>query len=405
MGLRQLVLAAGLRLGLGAPGGVQRGLQELALAGVQPVGVPLGQLVGLVQAGAAVEQVGRGGGVESIRSRRLPGGPARPPAPLLGALGELAVQAQVFAVGVQPLLEGRPLADQGLVGHLGPIQVGAHQAGGGQHLQHGLHIRLLLGVGGQLVQAGAAAGVLHALAQLGQAQEDAPGDGLGGRRQPAVHVLGGAGDGLAHPTGGGVAAQGQGAPLAALPGLQQGVGEQRQRPLLLAHLVQDQVHQPGLELPGAAAAGAGRLGRRLDGLAQLVRRHGSDVGLVGLQRLAQPVVLGAAVVEIGPQGDQDAQRGGALLGGGRQQRVDEGAPLGRVFAQGEALLELVDHQQQVRVGTAQQPAGIQVQAARVFGQVVDQGGGGGDRFRLARQAGGQAVQRVSGGGEHVHRAG
>jgi len=86
-------------------------------------------------------------------------------------------------------------------------------------------------------QARPPAGVLGALAQLGQAHEDGAGDGLFVGCKPVVDAFGGLGERLAHPAGGGVAGQGEIAPLAAAPGFQQGVREQRQGARLLADLL------------------------------------------------------------------------------------------------------------------------------------------------------------------------
>ncbi len=72
------------------------------------------------------------------------------------------------------------------------------------------------------------------------------------------------GNGAAHAARGGVAAQGQDTTPAPLPGFQQGMRKQRQRPGLMTHIVEEQIRQPRLQLPAAAA------GWLFDGAAQLV---------------------------------------------------------------------------------------------------------------------------------------
>ena len=126
--------------------------------------------------------------------------------PLAGGLGQLPVRAEPGAVGVDPLAELLPAADEGLVGDLniagglplagllggaftafglsgllpgpcGPFAaLGGDQAGVGQLADDLLDGRPL-GLGGdQLVERGAALGVLGPLAGLGQPQEDAAAD-------------------------------------------------------------------------------------------------------------------------------------------------------------------------------------------------------------------------------------
>ncbi len=103
-------------------------------------------------------------------------------------------------------------------------------------------------------------------------------------------------------------------------------------------------------------------------------------------------MFGAASQEVGAHGDHDAQP--AVGGGGGEEPVDEGVPLGRVAAEGVQLLELVDDQPGVRVRVRHG-----VQAVRVGGHRCGAGGedaygrGGGCRVGTgarARAGGAQA---------------
>ena len=88
-----------------------------------------------------------------------------------------------------------------------------------------------------------------------------------------VQVFSGVGDGPAHAARLGIAGQGQGAPLAAFPGLEQGMGKQRQCAGLVADLAEDQVHQTRLK--GVIAERS----RPFDRPAQLGGAHRTDIFL------------------------------------------------------------------------------------------------------------------------------
>ena len=80
----------------------------------------------------------------------------------------------------------------------------------------------------------------------------------------AVHGLGGLRDRAADPAGGLVAVDGEGPPFAALPRLQQRVGQQREGAGLVLDLADQQVDEPGFDHePGLA-------GRCFDGGAQVL---------------------------------------------------------------------------------------------------------------------------------------
>ena len=222
---RRLELTPALRLALGhfplrrLPGCGQKGAFERAKLG----GVLARPLERLLQSHAAIQ-----------KSRV-----AAEPLPLLRRRAELAPQPQALAVLVEPVAEGRPLADQRLVGDLGRLLVQRDQTGLGQDLQHRADGRFLVGTPRQLGDRRPPAGILRALAQLGQLDEDAPGDRLLRACQTvSEHPLGGLGEGTLDPARRGVAGQRQPAPAPPLPGLQQRVRQQGQRPGLLADVAQ-----------------------------------------------------------------------------------------------------------------------------------------------------------------------
>ena len=134
---------------------------------------------------------------------------------------------------------------------------------------------------------------------IGQSQENVARDGLLLLVQPPVNRLRRLGDGAVHAARLGVAIQREGVTLAAFPGLQHGVGKQGQRAGFFAHVAEEQINQARLKVPAADARGF------LDGPAQFLRRHRPDVDLVVLQRQAQILELGAVLVKVGAQGDDD----------------------------------------------------------------------------------------------------
>ncbi len=127
-----------------------------------------------------------------------------------------------------------------------------------------------------------------------------------------------------------VALDGQRAPVSALPGGAQRVGEQRQRAGFPGHLADHQLDQPGFEpQPGQAARAPPPPAR--------ARRRSSLPSRSWLAETARASVgVGAeAPVHVGPQPDHHRTAGG-------QQRVDVGQPPVGVVAQGEELLELIN---------------------------------------------------------------
>ena len=119
-----------------------------------------------------------------------------------GGIPELPVQADAFAVLVEPAPQRRPLADQDLVRDLGGALAERHQPRVGEPLEQALDDLGRDPLRHQLVDRGPPAGLRDALAQLGEPQKHAPGQlaPVGGQRSD--HGVGGLGDRRRHATAG-----------------------------------------------------------------------------------------------------------------------------------------------------------------------------------------------------------
>ena len=141
------------------------------------------------------------------------------------------------------------------------------------------HVCGLLAPRRQLGDADAAARVLRALAELGQAQEDVAGERLLlGRERVVVDRLRRLRDRPAHAARLQVAEQRQHAVAATPPRLEQAVREQRQRARLTDDVVEIAFDQAGFEHE------AGVLGGPLDRPPQLLLAHRPDERLAILER-------------------------------------------------------------------------------------------------------------------------
>ena len=264
----------------------------------------------------------------------------------------------------------------------GVVGARRQQAGLGERGDHRVDLVLLARAGDQLGPGGATAGVLGALAGLGEAQQHAAGDGLALGAHAAVDRVGAAGQGPLDPARGGVGLEGQRPAAAALPDLEQQVLHQREGPGAVGDVGEDAAREPGLELE------AGPLGRLLDGPAQAARVQRAEQHLLGGDERAQLGVLGQAAVEVGTHRDHD-HRAPAGDAGRVHQVAEEGRALALVGAEGEGLLELVDDHEDALVVRAavERPRDGQVEAALVGSEV------GGARRARAR-AGGAAGRRA-----------
>ncbi len=262
--------------------------------------------------------------------------------PGVGRLGQVPVHTHSFAVVLDPAAQPGPGRDQGFVGHLDHVAVQGEQPGTGQCFHH------LGGVApagaGQFCALDGTAGVGSAVTGDDHAQQHPAGGSRLVLGEPAVDLLGGPGDRAVQASRCLVPRHGQCLAAAAAPGLQQRVGQQRQS----AGFVGDLLDQPGGQ--SAFHGQPGGRGRLYDGVAQFRRAHrcGQEVGVA--QRVGQVTVFGTAAVEVAAHRQQHAQ---AALGlPGCQQQIDEVSALGRVVAEGEDLLELVDDHEGVRLGVA-----------------------------------------------------
>ncbi len=179
----------------------------------------------------------------------------------------------------------------------------------------------------QLGAADAAFGVLGGVADRGQPDEQRPGQFLLPVGQPGEGRLGSAGQGALEPARGPEALQRQGVALAAVPGLQQRVGEQRQSARVLGAVRDELGHQGGFDGVAGRARGLD------DGGTQLVGGHRADGDLRGAHGVDQRGEVRAVAVEVGPYAQHDAMLGDLL---------DEPATNLAVLTEREDLLELVD---------------------------------------------------------------
>nr|WP_125803447.1 hypothetical protein [Actinoplanes sp. ATCC 53533] len=359
--------AAGLLLVLLHP---VAGREEEALGLVEPVGGPL--LPGRQPAAAPQERV--------VAPVLLPLG---------GRLGQPAVGPQLLPVGGQPRAQPRPAADQHLVRDGHRVLGAGHQPGPGQLVEDAGGRR----PAGQLRVRDVPAGVLGALAQGGQPQEDVLHDLLAGWFQLAEDPFRRPGHGLGDAARLPVAGEGQQPALAAVPGLQQRVRDQRQRAGLVGDVGQHRVHQRRLDPV------AGPLGRAGDDGAQVGVVHRADQHLPVPQGRDQAGMPGAVRVEVRTHAEHDAGPVGAA-GGDGQQAVQKQPPGAVVAAEREDLLELVDHDDQqvdAGVGGHRLPDG-QRPVGRGGAQVGVQGRGG--HALPGRQRGGQLLHRLGARGQH-----
>ena len=261
----------------------------------------------------------------------------------------MPVESQALAILFQPAAKRGPFADQGLVSDFSHPIVDGDQTRVGQESQDFPNARPVFGRGDQFLECGPPAGLSGCIvfAELSQAQEDVAGDPLLlGIQLIPEDVIGGFGDRPSHSAGGQVARDGERAPSASVPGLQERMREQGQRAgfrrltPFRAHVVQQNLHQAGFELPFASAR------RFFDGAPQFICAHRAEERLPAGQRFPQVRVGTAMWIEVGAQGDDD-EDGPTRLDGRGHQVVDERTPLRFLPAQGEEFFELVDQKQEL----------------------------------------------------------
>ena len=200
----------------------------------------------------------------------------------------------------------------------------------------------------ELAPVGAATGVLCALSERDQSQEELPGCILGGLAQPRVDLLGATGErsrDSAHRLIGGTQ---EDAPLAALVQLGQCVLEQRERAGLVRDVGDHLREQARLERRADA------LGRPRDRTLELVGPQRHDRLDVVAEQLGEAAVEQRPVVEVGSQRGHDAQPAMGIGDRSLEHREEVRSPL-VVFDQCEDLLELVENEHELRVVARQDP--------------------------------------------------
>ncbi len=309
--------------------------------------------------------------------------------------------AHVIAAGLDPFPQPSPLPQERLVRdlHGGGAGLGvaveceqAMLAEGVNHILHVLH-RLWIARGRrQCGTKDASPGGLDSFAQRDQPQKQLSRHLLARRAQPGVQRFGAAGQRARHPADGLVGFSRQQSPFAPLEQLGQGILEHRQRARLLAHVRHDGGDQPRLQL------GPGLLRRFSDRLRQVLRgeRH-DDLGSLAHQA-AELWVHQRAVVEVGPQGDDDPHPA-AGVAHGRMQAPHQVLALGPVCGPREEFLKLVNRQEQLPLVRGQHQPRRPQETPLVAPQLLHQPGWpvGGD----AQQPDLQLVQRVR-AGQHLH---
>ena len=261
--------------------------------------------------------------------------------PVARGVGKVALHPAALRVLLEPAAQARPLTQQRLVRDLDRSCAHREQPSVGEHPQHGLDVLIALAF--ELGQRDPPANGPAAGALAGEAQQQRPRDALLPRVELAERLFRQPGNGAAHASRAFVGRVAQAPPVAPLPELEQRGGQQRQRSGFVLDVRDQGVRELGLEVQ------AGALGRLLDRPTVLVGLHRPDEHVVGPEQPRQLRVRGAAPVEVRPHREHDE----ALVvasARGPDQRVDECRTLGLVTAGGEHLLELVDHQHDVRLG-------------------------------------------------------
>ncbi len=321
----------------------------------------------------------------------------------------MAVQPAPLGVLLEPAAQPRPLPQQRLVGDLRRTFADADQAAGGQHVEHARDVVVSVGV--ELVERHQPANRGAADVLAGETQQDAARHGLLARIEAVEGCLGQSRHRAAHAAGLLVSGQTHRAGLAPLPELDQRGGQQRQRAGLTLDVGEQAVDELGLDVQACAPRGT------LDRPPQLVALHRSDEDVVGTDEPDQVGICRAVAVEVGANGEDHAGPAPGVRAQ-RDEGVDERGPLVPVATQREALLELVDRDEQAivrrRVGGCplERPHGVFARAQqqlrpvlavrqRAAGERRQQARAHGGRFAAARRAHDGQQRRAGEPGHHV----
>jgi hypothetical protein len=263
--------------------------------------------------------------------------------PGLRRLPDPAPDHQVLVVGVDPRPQPRPGRQQRVVGYLRRLRVHRDQpldnepaeqvAGGIAVLQPR-----------QVAQRDGAASIRCIVRHVHQAEEDPARHILLVAGEAGVDLFGGPGDRIPDAAACLVIGHHQLAAAAVLPGGEQRVREQRQRPGIVrrarraagcshrGQITQQDLDQADFHIE------AHQPGRLDDRGPHLLGRHGAKHHLALLQSSGDLGIAQRPVVEVGAQGEYHDSGAGQ-----RADRADERLPLSLVLAVGEDLLELVNH--------------------------------------------------------------
>ena len=308
---------------------VAAGVEELALQGVRVARVLGAPGQGVLEAGAAVE-------LARLALEPLPG--AR-------WLGEVPKQTQSVTVVVDPAAQPQPLAQQRLVGDLDGraprerVTVEREQPMAPEAIDH-----LLDRVPGNVdrLDLGAhdpPAGVLGPLPEADKAREQAPRRVFPWIVEAGVELIGARCQRASHPADLLVGVLGERGVFAALIQLAEGVLQKRQRARLVDDVGDDVRDQPRLQLQARAP------GRARDRCLKLPGAQRMHRDMAVLDQRAEPSHTQRPVIEIRAQRHHHTHTSVSRRHGVGQQ-LDEASSAGLV-REGEQLLELVDHHQQL----------------------------------------------------------
>ena len=231
--------------------------------------------------------------------------------------------------------------------HLHRVVPGRQQPAGDQNIK-GAPRRLIAGRG-HLRQRHPAAHRQPRLAGVGEPDQDAPRGLLLGRCQPGVRRIGEPGQRAGNPARRQIASVGEDAAAAALPGIQQRRGQQRQATGAATHILDDRIEEIGLDLQSRIP------GRPLDRPPHLVVAHRPDQDRAVRDAGCQLLVLGARSQVVRADRQDHPRRCRTRLKEA-EKLGDKARPLALVAACGEQLLELVDHHDHGRARGRSLPA-------------------------------------------------
>ncbi len=213
--------------------------------------------------------------------------------PVVGGMREVTVDPQPVVVLVEPGTQARPFVYQCFVRDLHRVLFDRDQSGIGEHAERGIEVFGIRRGRTQFAERRAPSGVLGALAELGEAKEDAPDQELLVGVECSVDGLGGLRDRAVCPAGGDVPVHGEGSTSAALPGLEQCVRQQWKRARLVDDIAGHELREPGLQ------AQTGGQCRTLDCGTKVVGFHVAEQRSAPFEELAQIGVRAAVAEEVG----------------------------------------------------------------------------------------------------------